>query len=40
MFLKFANFYRRFVILYAKISRSLSNLLKKNKNKKQFKLFL
>ena len=29
MFLNFANFYRKFVVFYAKISRFLSNLLKK-----------
>ena len=39
MFLKFVNFYRRFVVLYAKISRSLFNLFKNNKNEKQVELF-
>ena len=39
MFLKFVNFYRRFVVLYAKMSRSLFDLFKNNKNEKQIELF-
>ena len=32
IFLSFVNFYRRFVVKYVNISRSLSKLLKSNKN--------
>ena len=39
MFLKFVNFYRRFVVLYAKMSRSLFDLFKNNKNEKQVESF-
>ena len=40
MFLNFANFYRRFVEFYAKITCSLTKFLKKSKNEKQNKSFL
>ena len=39
MFLKFANFYKRFIKLYARIIRALTKLLKNNKNKKQNEFF-
>ena len=39
MFLKFVNFYCRFVVLYAKMLRSLFDLFKNNKNEKQIELF-
>lgn len=35
VFLGFANFYRRFIVRYAKVSRPLSELLKGSKNGKQ-----
>ena len=34
MFLKFANFYKRFIKFYARITRALTKLFKNNKNKK------
>ena len=40
MFLNFANFYRRFVEFYAKITRFLTKFLKRSKNEKQNELFL
>ena len=40
IFLNFANFYQRFIEYYAKITRSLTKLLKKNVNNKQSDLFL
>ena len=40
IFLKFANFYRKFIVKYAKISRSLFELLKDNKNEKQIDEFI
>jgi len=40
VFLKFANFYRRFIKYFAKITRFLIKLLKSSKQKKQNKLFL
>jgi len=40
VFLEFANFYRRFVKYFAKITRLLIELFKNNKQKKQNKLFL
>ena len=40
MFFDFANFYRRFVENYAKITRSLTELFKKNKNDKQIDFFV
>ena len=40
VFLNFTNFYRRFVVLYAKMSRPLSDLLRDNKNEKQVDPFL
>ncbi len=40
MFLKFANFYRRFVKYYAKITRTLIELLKRSKQKKQNESFI
>ena len=39
MFLKFVNFYRQFVVLYAKMSRLLFDLFKNKKNEKQIELF-
>ena len=39
MFLKFANFYKRFVRFYARIIRALTKLFKNNKNEKQNKFF-
>ena len=39
MFLKFANFYKRFVKLYARIIRALTKLFKDNKNEKQNEFF-
>jgi len=40
MFLKFANFYQRFIKYFAKIIKFLIKLLKSSKQKKQNKLFL
>ena len=40
IFLNFVNFYRRFVVKYVNISRSLSKLLKSNKNDKQIDDFI
>jgi len=40
VFLEFANFYRRFVKYFAKITRFLIELLKNNKQEKQNKSFL
>jgi len=40
MFLKFANFYKRFIQYYAKITRTLIELLKDNKQEKQNKSFV
>ena len=40
IFLKFANFYQRFVQYFAKIIRLLIELFKNNKQKKQNRLFL
>jgi len=40
VFLEFANFYRRFVKYFAKITKFLIKLLKNNKQEKQNKLFL
>ncbi len=40
MFLEFANFYKQFVQYYAKIIRTLIELLKDNKQKKQNKSFV
>ena len=34
MFLKFANFYKRFIKFYARIIRALTKLFKNNKNEK------
>ena len=39
MFLKFANFYKRFIKFYARIIRALTKLFKNNKNEKQNKFF-
>ena len=39
MFLKFANFYKRFIRFYAHIIRALTKLLENNKNEKQNKFF-
>ena len=39
MFLKFANFYKRFVKFYARITRALTKLFKNNKNEKQNEFF-
>ena len=39
IFLKFANFYKRFVKFYARITRALTKLLKNNKNEKQNEFF-
>jgi hypothetical protein len=39
IFLGFANFYRRFVAGYSKITAPLSDLLKKSKNGKKLSLF-
>ena len=40
MFLEFANFYRKFVECYAKITRLLIELLKKSKKSKQVNSFV
>ena len=40
MFLSFSNFYRRFVVKFVKISRSLTELLKESKNEKQIDDFM
>ena len=40
MFLKFANFYKRFIVKYAKILRSFFELFKNNKNEKQIDEFI
>ena len=40
VFLDFANFYRKFIVKYAKMSRSLFELLKDNKNEKQIDEFV
>ena len=40
IFLKFANFYKRFVKFYAKITRALTELLKENKQRRQSKSFI
>ena len=40
MFLGFANFYRQFVQYYAKIIRTLTKLLKDNKQEKQNESFV
>ena len=40
MFLEFVNFYRRFVKRFARITRSMTKLLKDNKQEKQNELFV
>ena len=40
MFLRFVNFYRRFVKKFARITRLMTKLLKNNKQKKQNELFV
>ena len=40
IFLEFANFYKRFIRFYIKIIHTLTKLLKRNKQKKQSKLFI
>ena len=40
VFLRFANFYRRFVKYYAKIIQALTKLLKRSKQEKQNKSFI
>ena len=40
VFLDFANFYRKFIVKYAKMSRSLFELFKDNKNEKQIDEFV
>ena len=40
VFLDFANFYRKFIVKYAKMSRLLFELLKDNKNEKQIDEFV
>ena len=40
IFLKFTNFYKRFVRFYAKITRALTKLLKESKQERQNKSFI
>ena len=40
MFLEFVNFYRRFVKRFARITKSMTKLLKDNKQEKQNELFV
>ena len=40
IFLEFANFYKRFVRFYVKITRALTKLFKKNKQKRQSESFI
>jgi len=40
VFLEFANFYKRFVRYYTKITRTLTELLKDSKQKKQNRFFV
>ena len=40
MFLRFVNFYRRFVKKFARITRLMTKLLKNNKQKKRNELFV